>query len=334
MKLSQLKKSVFDLEGRRVLVIGDLMLDRYIFGSVDRISPEAPVPVVNVQRETQVLGGAANVAANMASLGAEVRIMGLTGRDAAGNEIRKLLEAQGIQTEPLVGDRSRPTTLKTRVIAVQQQVVRVDRENREPPKPAILKRMIRSIEEAAEGCDAILISDYGKGVIQPELLDRVRKLRLETSVPVVVDPKDIHFSNYRNFSLVTPNKAEASLASGFKIRTEEELIKAGRSLKADMELENLLITRGGEGMTLFDAEEQIHHIPATAKEVFDVSGAGDTVTAVMALCMASRIAPHLAAVIANAAASVVVGRVGTAIIDRHSLLESLTRSFSEKGKSA
>lgn len=323
MLSDSLRQAVSGLVGKRVLVVGDVMLDRYIFGNVERISPEAPVPVVDVARDDQVLGGAANVAANLASLGAEVRLLGLLGPDSAAEQLRDLLAERGIDTSGLATDSRRPTTVKTRVIAGQQQVVRVDREFKGPASDEIQARLVERLPRVLEGVDAVLVSDYGKGVVQPGLLDRLRELRRESRVPVVVDPKDIHFSNYREFTLVTPNKVEASLAVGFKLRTEEDVHRAGEQLRRETELEYLLITRGAEGMTLF-SDEGIRHISTMAREVYDVSGAGDTVAATMALSLAAGSPAEEAAHLANAAAAVVVARVGTAIIEREALLESLT----------
>jgi D-beta-D-heptose 7-phosphate kinase/D-beta-D-heptose 1-phosphate adenosyltransferase len=298
------------------------MLDRYIFGSVERISPEAPVPVVDVCRDEQVLGGAANVAANLASLGAEVTLLGLVGADSAADELRDLLEIRGIDTGALLVDESRPTTVKTRVIAGQQQVVRVDRERRGPASVSVQEAMVSRLAERMASVDAVLVSDYGKGVVQPALLDHLRALRRHSQVPVVVDPKDIHFSNYREFTLVTPNKMEASLAVGFKFQCEEDVLRAGEKLRQDTQLKHLLITRGAEGMTLF-SETGATHISTMAREVYDVSGAGDTVAATMALSLAAGTPAIHGAHLANAAAAVVVAHVGTAIVEREALVKSL-----------
>lgn len=318
----ELQAAVEALPGRRVLVVGDAMLDRYIFGRVDRISPEAPVPVVEVERDQEVLGGAANVAANMASLGAVVTLLALTGADPAAETLTALLAARGIETSGLLPDPGRPTTVKTRVIGGQQQVVRVDRESRRAPEGAVLAQLLEHLPRLAREADAVLVSDYGKGVVQPALLEALRRVRRDTGVPVVVDPKDIHFSNYRDFSLATPNKAEASLAVGFTLRDEASLVEAGERLRRDTGLGHLLITRGAEGMTLL-GPDQVAHIKTLAREVFDVSGAGDTVAAAMTLALAAGLRAELAAHLANAAAAVVVARVGTAVVDRASLLDSL-----------
>ncbi len=328
---AELSAIVDAFSGCKVLVVGDLMLDRYIFGSVDRISPEAPVPVVDVQREEQVLGGAANVAANLASLGAQVELLSIVGDDAAGERVRALMDETKIGKEALVVSSRRPTTQKTRVLAGQQQLVRIDREKRQAPddseQGALEAILLAKISEV----DAILISDYGKGVIQPRLLDFLRKARseMDSPPPVIVDPKDIHFSNYRSFTLVTPNKKEAALAAGYTFPQEEDLRKAGRELRERNALQYLLITRGAEGMTLFSDGEPAN-IKTMAREVYDVSGAGDTVAALMTLGLAAGAKPVQAAYLANAAAAVVVGRVGTAIIDLPSLVKSIETIESEE----
>lgn len=298
------------------------MLDRYLFGNVERISPEAPVPVVEVKREQAVLGGAANVAANMASLGAKVTLVAAVGKDAAARDLTRRLEQAGIDAGALVTDSARPTTVKTRVIGGSQQIVRVDREVRGPLPARVASRLARRLPALAAEADAILVSDYGKGVIQPPLLDTVREIRTGSGIPVVVDPKDIHFSNYRRFSLITPNLNETSMAVGFKVRSDEDVVRAGTRLLAELELENLLITRGAQGMSLFSPGSVVH-IPTMAREVFDVSGAGDTVAALMTMSLAAGIDRERAAHLANAAAAVVVARVGTAVVDRESLLQSL-----------
>lgn len=320
-----LLRAVEKLRGHRVLVVGDLMLDRYIFGAVRRISPEAPVPVVEITHEKEVLGGAANVAANIASLGGEVTVLGLRGADPAGKAMVARLEERGIDPGGVVVGRGRPTTLKTRVIGGHQQVVRVDRETREAPGPALARRIRKRVEELAADADAILVSDYGKGVIQVELLDAIRALRDRTGIPVIADPKDIHFSNYRRFSMVTPNENEASMAAGCSLRTDAQVEEAGARLVGELDLEHLLITRGAAGMSLFGRAGGSAHIHTVAREVFDVSGAGDTVVAVMALGLAAGIGAEPAAHLANAAAAEVVSHVGTAVIEREGLLRNLER---------
>lgn len=320
----KLKRSVPRLARCRVLVVGDLMLDQYVVGDVDRISPEAPVPVVQVRRDEAVLGGAANVAANMASLGAEVAVLGLVGKDPAARRLRGMLAEAGIDTAHVVTDAARPTTKKTRVVAGHQQVVRVDRESRAEPAARLAGRLDRLLARLAPEYDAVLVSDYGKGMVRARLLDALRAARQVHGFPVVVDPKDIHFSNYRGFSLATPNLAEASLAAGCKLRDQAEVVSAGKRLRAEVDLEHLLITRGPQGMSLF-SEGEVEHIPTMAREVFDVSGAGDTVAALMTLGLAAGLSAGHAAHLANAAAAVVVGKMGTAVIDAAGLRESLER---------
>lgn len=323
MSARRLAEAARRLAGRRVVVVGDVMVDHYLFGSVERISPEAPVPVLEVVREHEVLGGAANVAANLASLGAEVALVGLVGRDAAGKRAQAMLRARGIDVAGLVADGERPTTLKTRVVAGQQQIVRVDRERRAPAGARALRRLEAALGAAAVRADAILVSDYNKGVVQPVLLDRVREIRARQGIVAVVDPKALPFEHYRELSAATPNLSEASHAVGRKLVGEAEVERAGKDLREAHRLEYLLVTRGAQGMSLF-SDRGVVHIPAVAREVFDVSGAGDTVAAVLTLGLAAGIDAERAARLANAAAAVVVARLGTAVVDLPSLLAQIS----------
>lgn len=310
-----------------ILVIGDLILDRYIWGKVSRISPEAPVPVVEVTREDFLLGGAANVAANIVSLGGKVAIAGVTGNDRARDVIMKLLEDRGIDTGGIVMDE-RPTTVKTRVIAHHQQVVRFDREDRSKISLKILKRMLDYIKAFASRSriDAIIVSDYKKGVVSRELIREILRIARPSGIFVAVDPKVGHFPYYKGVSIITPNLKEASEGSGIEIIDETTLIKAGRRLLKKLSLEALLITRGEEGMSLFlrrDKEIEHHHIPTRARKVFDVTGAGDTVIATFTLCKVSGASMIEACEIANYAAGIVVGEVGTATVTPEQLKEAM-----------
>ncbi len=314
-----------------ILVVGDLILDRYIWGKVSRISPEAPVPVVEVTREDFLLGGAANVAANIVSLGGKVTIAGITGNDRARDVLLKLMEERDIDTSGVFTD-NRPTTVKTRVIAHHQQVVRFDREDHSRINSGLFKEMLKFIEKKVkkDGIDAIIISDYKKGVISRELVKGILRHARPAGLFVSVDPKVGHFPFYKGVSIITPNLKEASEGSGIEIKDEATLIKAGKKLLKGLRLEAVLITRGEEGMSLFMKEKDsktadiIHyHIPTRAKKVFDVTGAGDTVIATFTLAHASGASLIEASEIANYAAGIVVGEVGTATVRPEQLKEAM-----------
>ena len=298
----------------RILVIGDVMLDEFIWGKVSRISPEAPVPVVAVTKETRLLGGAANVVHNLSSLGAKVALCGIIGRDRAGEEVKRMLDALGVETDSLLVDGSRPTTVKTRVIAHHQQVVRFDKEDVRPLRGPLLRELLRFIEGYWGGADGVIISDYGKGVIGRELMDLILKRRREDGKLVVVDPKMNNFHLYQGVSALTPNTAEAEGASQRQIEDERSLEGVGKLLLRRFRSDALLITRGEEGMALFERGKGMILIPTVAQEVYDVTGAGDTVVATFTLCVASGMGYPQAAAVANCAAGVVVGKVGTAVV--------------------
>ncbi len=307
----------------RMLVVGDVILDKYIFGNVDRLSPEAPVPVLDVASEKYILGGSANVAGNLHALNAEVMLCGLSGEDSERERLLALLAERGLDPAGILADSTRPTTVKTRVIGHRQQIVRLDYEKRHEAPPALLDRIIDHVEGLADRLDGIIVSDYGKGTITPALLDYLRGLRARRALPVIVDPKDIHFQHYRQFSLITPNTAEASLGAGFKIKDERTLLEAGHKLRSELDLEAILITRGAQGMSLFRRDGEVLHIPTMARDVFDVTGAGDTVSSVMGLALASRLPLEEAAYLANFAASVVVGVFGTATVSRDEIRRAI-----------
>ncbi len=327
------------LAGSRVVVLGDVILDRYLWGKVERLSPEAPVPVLEYVSEKVVLGGAANVANNVRSLGGEAVLMGVVGRDDYADVFRAEAGRAGIEAV-LFEDETRPTIVKTRVIGGHQQIVRVDREKRHDIDGGLESAIAERLDDVLAGAQALVLSDYGKGVLTPGLLERVRKSAARYGIPVVVDPKDTHFSNYRGFSMVTPNLAEASLGAGFRIKDEDDLLAAGRTLLAALEAEALLITRGAEGMSLFLRDEEaahgaagagaagecmVHHIPARAREVYDVTGAGDTVVSVLAMSLAAGLNHLEAAHLANWAAGVVVAKMGTATLTADELIDYLER---------
>ena len=299
----------------RILVVGDIVLDHYIWGKVSRISPEAPVPVVNVTQENMLLGGAANVANNIQALGGMVTVCGVIGHDEAGRQLLHLLHKQGIRTEGLIVDSSRPTTIKTRVIAHSQQVVRFDRESKERIERDANRRIFDYVSRnVKEGLDAIVLSDYCKGVVTSELVRDIVRLAKKHKVIVSVDPKVSHFGMYSGVTILTPNIYEASIGSKIEIDSERSLLKAGMLLLKQLKCNAVLITRGEQGMSLFEHGGRVTHIPTVAREVFDVTGAGDTVISTLTLGMAAGSTVIDAARLSNYAAGIVVGVVGTATV--------------------
>jgi rfaE bifunctional protein kinase chain/domain len=301
------------MQGRRVLVLGDVMLDEFIWGRVARISPEAPVPVVEVVRESFHVGGAGNVARNVRSLGGEAVLVGVVGADAAADRVRRELQSAGV-TEALVaaGD-GRPTTVKTRILAHQQQIVRADRERDGDVPRAIETQLVANVSAALAQCQVLVVSDYQKGVITPRVMKQVAALARRRKIPVLVDPKVPHLPLYRGVTLVTPNQQEAEQAAGLRIRDAADLHAAGERILKRLRCEAVLITRGESGMSLFTGKSAPLHVPTAAREVFDVTGAGDTVIATLALGLAAGGRLPELAWLANFAAGVVVGKVGTAV---------------------
>jgi len=297
----------------RILVVGDLMLDRFIFGEVERISPEAPVPVFRVTSESFRLGGAANVVHNIRTLGGRATACGVIGRDEGGKRLLRELKLIGSSTAGVFSESHFHTTQKSRLIAHprHQQIVRLDREDHRKMDQGVLRRLRRFLERHAARFDGVVISDYGKGVIHPELLKQVGDLAERKDLLCVVDPKKENFGCYRRLTLVTPNREEASEASGIPIRDETSLEEAGNKLLKMWQAKAVLITRGQEGMSLFRQDGSNNYFPTAAREVFDVTGAGDTVVAACALALAGGSTFEEAAVIANLAAGIVVGEVGT-----------------------
>lgn len=309
----------------RILVVGDLMLDEYLWGSVRRISPEAPVPVVAVTRETKSPGGAANVALNIAGLGARVEVAGVVGEDAPGREIARILRKQGVGVAGLVRDGRRPTTVKTRVIAHSQQVVRVDREDREFPGDGPRHALEAAVRERMNGCAGVVLSDYRKGTLTRELVETTVAIARERGIFVAVDPKQTDFAYYRGCTLITPNRSETEAALGGKeLAGDLEIGEGGKVLLRRCGAKAVLITRGEEGMTLVErGSRSVFHIPAIARQVYDVTGAGDTVIGTLAAAIGSGASMRDAALMANVAAGVVVGEVGTARITAEKLLRAL-----------
>ncbi len=314
VKVSDLLKILDRFSSVRILVVGDIVLDHYIWGEVHRISPEAPIPVVHVVRESFTLGGAANVAHNLRTLGAEVIVCGVLGDDGYGRMLADLLEEAGIVNRTSLAEPGRPTTLKSRVIAQRQQVVRVDREMVDPLSPDITATLVRQISQILPDVDAVIVEDYGKGVINPELLADVLAKARETHKIITVDPKMDHLDYYKGITAITPNRQEAEYVLHTRIRDQDSLYKAGGQLLDLLECRAVLITLGEQGMCLFESGCPPLDIPTHAREVYDVSGAGDTVIAVFTAALASRASMSDAARLSNLAAGIVVEKLGTATV--------------------
>jgi D-beta-D-heptose 7-phosphate kinase/D-beta-D-heptose 1-phosphate adenosyltransferase len=307
--------------GTRVLVAGDLMLDEYIWGTVQRISPEAPVPVVEVARRTFVAGGAANTAANVCGLGGQAVLLGVVGRDEAGSAVCNILRQGGVATEAVLAVEGRRTTTKTRIIAHSQQVVRLDEENRVPVQAEVEDRLLARLDELLPTVRGCVLSDYAKGLITPRFAgELIRKCR-RAGKPVVVDPKGTDYGKYRGATVLKPNQHEAGKALNRELRDEAEVHDAGRRLLELLDGSAVLITQGAQGMSLFEAGREPVHVPAQAHEVFDVTGAGDTVAGTLAVSLAADVPLEHATRLASRAAGVVVGKVGTAAIRLSELTE-------------
>ncbi|MBP8035741.1 MAG: D-glycero-beta-D-manno-heptose-7-phosphate kinase [Burkholderiaceae bacterium] len=295
------------IEKARVLVVGDVMLDRYWFGEVERISPEAPVPVVHVAKREDRLGGAANVARNAVALGAQVTLVGLVGQDEAAARVSTLLGEAGVQAH-LVADAHHPTTLKMRVLGRQQQLLRIDFE--EKPTPSLLESLAERVAPLLAQHDVVVFSDYAKGALAQ--VEKLIAMAREKRLPILVDPKGSNYQRYRGATLVTPNRSEMQQAVG-QWQTESELSERAQALRAELELEALLVTRSEQGMTLF-TDSGSDHVDAQAHEVFDVSGAGDTVLATLAVMRAAGVPWAESMRWANRAGGIVVGKLGTSIV--------------------
>lgn len=307
---------------RRVLVLGDVMLDEYLVGEVHRISPEAPVPIVDVHTATHVPGGAANVASNIASLGGEPVLVGVVGTDENADHLRSELKIRGVSSEWLVTAKERPTVTKTRIISGQQQIVRLDRERTSDVQEADADAVLSAFEQNIGNVDACLISDYAKGLLTGSICARVISRARQVGKPVVVDPKGASFLKYSGCSVITPNLRETEVASKHVIESEADLFMAVAQLQAVLADSAVLVTRGPDGMTLFRDRVEVLHAPALAREVFDVTGAGDTVVGTLTLALASGLRMEEAVLLANMAASVVVQKSGTATVSPEEILAS------------
>lgn len=315
--------------GLKVLVAGDLMLDEYIWGRTERISPEAPVQVVDVVRDDLRLGGAGNVVNNLLSLGCRVEVVSAIGDDGDGRLLQTMLTEATVGTGGVIQVPGRTTSRKTRILASNQQMMRVDRESRDPVPPEVEQELIARLRTLAGDCQVILISDYLKGVLTNGLLAEIIAVGKEQGIPVVVDPKGNDYRKYRGATLLTPNRKEAQTASGILIRDEMSLTAAGRLLRDTLELEALVLTRSEEGMSLFVADGTELHLPTQAREVFDVSGAGDTVLALLGVGLGCGLLLEQAAHVANVAAGIVVSKVGTSTVSSREILAAVGTHFTE-----
>jgi rfaE bifunctional protein kinase chain/domain len=316
-------RAVQNFRNKRILVFGDLMLDRFVFGSVSRISPEAPVPVVEIRTENTSLGGAANVAANIWSLGGIPVPLGILGSDLEGNRLRDEFRSIGSPISGLIIDKSRPTSTKTRIIAHHQQVCRTDREDRSRLSADIQSRVAHKFRTTLPSVEAVIVSDYAKGLISPSLLRRTLPLAKAARKVVCVDPKMKNFSAYRPATVITPNTSETEHASDITISCTRDLVRAARKILGESGIEHLLITRGEEGMALFENDSSVTYIPTLAQEVFDVTGAGDTVISTLTLGLVAGLSILEAAILSNIAAGIVVGKLGTASVAPEELIAAI-----------
>ncbi len=302
------------MRGPRIVVFGDLMLDRFLWGSVDRISPEAPVPVVRLHTESATLGGAGNVARSLHALGAQVDLVGVLGRDPAADQFRGSLRQAGLSDGALIEAPERGTTVKTRVIAHHQQVVRIDRESSGPLSAAVEDALRRAVSERLPGSRALLVSDYDKGAVSAGTLRGVLSEAASAGIPIFIDPKPANYEHYRPATVVTPNAQEARLMAATRSRGDHAVLEAGEAILRHLGCAAVLLTQGEAGMTLFQPSRPPFRIPAAAREVYDVTGAGDTVIAALALARVAGASLEEAAVVANAAAGCAVGKLGTAVV--------------------
>jgi D-beta-D-heptose 7-phosphate kinase/D-beta-D-heptose 1-phosphate adenosyltransferase len=298
------------------------MVDHFIWGKVSRISPEAPVPVVDVQKDSVMLGGCANVLNTIYAMGGNVFVAGVIGADEIGRGLVAQLKERRIDTSGIIVEKGRPTTLKTRIVAHGQQVVRFDHESKKPIPPSIRDQILRYVKSLARRIGAIVISDYSKGVVSRELIEGIKEITKGTKIFLCVDPKQSDFSVYSGVYVITPNHHEAQRAAGMEIVNGDDLISLGEKLLSRYDFRALLVTRGEEGMSLFERGKNISHtfFPAQAKEVYDVTGAGDTVIGVLALALASKATLKEATSLANHAAGIVVGKVGTSTVSKDELI--------------
>ncbi len=334
MPLGRVRQILRAATKTRILVVGDVILDQFVWGQVSRISPEAPVPVLEFERESFMPGGAANVARNLAALGARTELFGVIGRDAAGAKLKELLSGCKIGHNGLIEQSDRPTSLKTRIVAQRQQIVRIDREAKNDLDEEATERLLRLLRPKLAYATAVIVGDYGKGVVTQRLLDELRRLCRINGLWLSVDPKPVHNLDLSGVSLITPNRKEAFELAGLQDNTHSQnpfadanLMRVAEKLFNQLRPALLLITLGELGMLLCQRQRGPIHIPTVAREVFDVSGAGDTVIASFTLAIAAGASPVEAAIFSNHAAGIVVGKVGTATASPEELLQSFSRKW-------
>ena len=334
MDLKRLRQILDRASSRRILVIGDLMLDEFIWGKVGRISPEAPVPVVEVTRESYFPGGAANVARNLREFIDRVSVIGLIGKDRSGQQLRELLAKCKIDVSDAVEDQKFSTIVKTRIIARHQQVVRVDREKIAPPSTKVITKVVAAVRKRLSDFDAIIFEDYGKGFLAAEMVSQIARDARAAKKIVTADPNPHNPIDWSGMTAVKPNRAEAFLAAGISDRDADlppkkdvDLVRAGKELMRKWGMQYVLVTLGEHGVMFFEKGKHPHHLPTKARDVFDVSGAGDTAIALFTLALVCNASPLEAAQIANHASAVVVGKLGTATVTRDELISSFEHDF-------
>ncbi|MFH1282951.1 MAG: D-glycero-beta-D-manno-heptose-7-phosphate kinase [bacterium] len=325
MKISNYKKLnsiINSFSNKKVLVLGDIMVDRFIWGKVSRISPEAPVPVVKVEKETLHLGGAGNVVNNLVALGSSCSIVGVIGKDLYGRFLKENLKSRGVKPQTLYEDSGSTTIQKTRIIAGSQQLVRVDWEKTRGSSKKLINNIIDKFKSEIHSVDAVIISDYGKGVINKDVLSVILPLCRKKQIPIMVDPKIEHFQMYKHVTCITPNLKEALEGMFFRsVSNKKDLEQLGRLIVKKLKAKSVLITRGEHGMSLFDSGNRVSHLPTVAKEVFDVTGAGDTVISVFTLAFVSGATLTESAYLSNIAGGIVVGKIGTATATQKELID-------------
>ena len=338
MNLSRLQQLLESFKSQRILVIGDLMLDEFIWGNVKRISPEAPVPVVEVVRESYFPGGAANVARNLREFAKDVRVLGIIGTDAPAEKLKQVLTSEGINLDCVHQDPEYQTIIKTRIIAKNQQVVRVDREKKVGLSPAQIQQTLAHLDQILPEIDAIIVEDYAKGLVQQTLADTIAPMVSKAGKILAIDPNPENLLDWKGVTVMKPNRAEAFAAAGRNfidpvepVQNDKALMEVGELLLKKWDAENLLITLGEQGMVLFPRSGEPYYAPTQAREVFDVSGAGDTVIALFTLALCSGATPAEAAEISNHASGVVVGKLGTATVSPQELLESFEKNCPSAG---
>jgi len=329
--IEKLRSILSKFEHQRILVIGDIMVDEYIWGRVERISPEAPVQIVEVKKEVLTLGGAGNVIKNLRALGCDVSAASIIGNDFYGKWVLNRLKTLVVDAQSIFIDDSRPTTKKTRIIAAHQQILRLDKEARHFIRPENEEKLIEYLKKTIDKFSCILVSDYAKGVITPKVSNYAINLAKKNNKLIIVDPKGSDFSKYKGATLLTPNQKETEIACKTRVTNENSLIRSGIRLLNDLDLKSILITRGEEGMILIENKKNVYHIPTYAKEVFDVTGAGDTVLSTFGLSVSSGASHFESAKIANLAACIAVGKLGTAVVTKEEILkEAFKNNFFKK----